>query len=146
MNRSDRRRDASGVDAEVRRPRRRLDERGSVSFEMVLILPAVILTLVAVVQVALYAHASNLVDSAAREGARSARLSGDLVSGEERAGAFLERFGDQMVSERRIETSRDGDTIAVRVTGKAPHLIPGMHLVVSGRSTGRIEQFTAVTP
>ncbi len=73
------------------------NERGSVTLEAVLVLPVLLVTIVAIIQVALFAHAANLADAAAREGARSLRLSGHVDVGRERAMSFLRDHGSQVV-------------------------------------------------
>jgi Flp pilus assembly protein TadG len=56
--------------------RRDDDECGSASLEAVLLLPVLVVSLLAIVQTALFAHASAVADAAAREGTRTARRPG----------------------------------------------------------------------
>lgn len=124
--------------------RRLRDEQGSVTLEAVLLLPVVILTIVAIVQVALFAHASRLTDAAAREGARTVRLTGETAAGKERAAAFLDRHGRQVVLRPEIGVKAEGAVASVEVTGHAVSLIPGLRLGVRGSSSGVIEGFSPV--
>jgi Flp pilus assembly protein TadG len=118
-------------------------ERGSVSLEAVLVLPAVLVTLLVIIQVALVAHASHVADAAAREGARAVRLSGSAEAGRERAVRFLDRLGRDVVLDPEVTASAAGDSVAVEVTGRAATLLPGFDLGVSGRSSGTVERFDA---
>lgn len=121
--------------------RRPYDERGSVSLEAVLVMPAVLLTFAVLIQAVLYGFASHVVASAAREGARAARLSGDPAIGRLQAERFLARFGSETVIGRQIDVNSDGHTMTVTVTGRAIHLLPGFAAGVDGRSAGPIEHF-----
>jgi hypothetical protein len=115
-----------------------------VTLEAVLLLPVVILTIMTVVQVALFAHASRLADAAAREGARTLRLSGAPEAGEERATSFLERHGSQVVLDPVVGAETRNGAGSVEVTGHAVAVIPGLSLSVRGFSSGRIEGFDPV--
>ena len=117
------------------------DERGSVSLETILILPVLLLTFAVLIQAVLHGFASHVVASAAREGARSARLSGDPASGRLQAERFIARFGSETVTNRHVDVTTDGSTMTVTVTGRATRLLPGFASEVDGRSTGPIERF-----
>jgi hypothetical protein len=121
------------------------DERGSVTLEAVLILPVLLISIMAIVQVALFAHASGLVDAAAREGTRSLRLSGQVDVGRERAMAFLRDHGAQVVLEPMVGAGSVRGVASVDVSGRAVSLLPGLSLPVHGHSAGPVEAFTAVT-
>lgn len=120
---------------------RRHDEDGSVSLETILVLPALLLTFAVLIQVVLYGFASHVVASAARQGARAARLSGDPTTGRAEAERFLARFGAQTVTDRRVDVNSDAHTMTVTVTGRAAHVLPGFAPTVDGSSTGPTEQF-----
>lgn len=124
-------------------PQRPSQESGSVALEAVLVIPAVVLTLLTVIQVALLAYSGHVADYAAREGARSFRLSGNAADGQAQAEDFLHRLGKATVLDPRITTSRAGDDAVVEVVGHAPALVPGFDLAVSGHSRGPLERFVA---
>lgn len=124
----------------MKRPR---DQRGSVSLEAVLILPVLVLSIMAIVQVVLFAHAARLADAAAREGTRALRLSGQVDNGRTRAEEFLQQHGTQMVLEPVIGARSVGDVASVDVSGRAVAVVPGLSFPVHGHSAGPIETFTA---
>ncbi len=114
------------------------------TLEAVLLLPVVLVTITAVVQVALFAHASGLADAAAREGARALRLSGESQIGRERATSFLERHGAEIVLDPIVDAGSWGGTASVEVSGHAVTLLPGLSFPVRGHSSGPVEDFTPV--
>ena len=119
-------------------------ERGSVTLEAVLVLPALLFTMMVIVQVALFAHAANLADASAREGARSLRLTGKADVGRQRAMDFLHEHGAQIVLEPVVGTQAVRGVASVEVSGRAVALLPGLSLPVHGHSAGPVEAFTAV--
>ncbi|HVW35615.1 MAG TPA: TadE/TadG family type IV pilus assembly protein [Acidimicrobiia bacterium] len=124
--------------------KRNCDEQGSVTLEAVLVLPVLLLSIMAVVQVALFAHASNLANTAAREGTRSLRLTGQDDTGRERAAEFLHDHGAQVVLEPAVVAGSRQGVASVDVSGRAVSLIPGLSFPVHGHSAGPIEAFTGI--
>jgi hypothetical protein len=116
-----------------------------VTLEAVLVLPALLFTIMAIVQVALFAHAANLADASAREGTRSLRLSGQEDVGRQRAMDFLHEHGAQIVLEPLVGAQVTRGIASVEVSGRAVTLLPGLSLPVHGHSAGQVEAFTAVT-
>jgi len=118
-------------------------DSGSVTLESVLVIPLLVLTLLAVIQVALVAYSGHVAGFAAREGARAFRLTGDAEDGRAQARDFLRHLGAVTVLEPSITASRIGDDAVVDVIGHAPALLPGFHLTVAGHSRGPLERFAA---
>jgi hypothetical protein len=116
-----------------------------VTLEAVLVLPALLFTIMTIVQVALFAHAANLADASAREGTRSLRLTGQVDVGRQRAMDFLREHGAQIVLEPVVAAQAARGVASVDVSGRAVALLPGLSLPVHGHSTGPVEAFTAVT-
>lgn len=125
--------------------KRRRDERGSVTLEAVLVLPVLLLSIMAIIQVVLFAHASRLADAAAREGARALRLSGQVDDGRTRAEGFLQEHGAQMVLEPVVGARSVGGVASVDVSGRAVAVVPGLSFPIHGHSAGPVEAFTAAT-
>lgn len=93
-----------------------------------------------VIQLALWQHADHIVESAAREGVRAARLQGGSAqSGQLEAESFLAELGGQVVTSPQVSVSRDATSTAVTVTGYAEEVVPGMHLRVRATSRGPLE-------
>lgn len=96
--------------------------------------------LMLVVQLALWEHASHVVQAAAREGTRAARLEGgSSQSGQQQAEAFLAQVGTATVTTPQVLVSRDATTATVTVSGYAEEVVPGMHLRVKAISRGQLE-------
>jgi hypothetical protein len=109
--------------------------------ETILVFSALLFTFAVLIQAVLYGFSAHVVASAAREGARAARLSGDPAIGRQQAERFLARFGSETVTNRQVSVNTDGRTMTVAVTGRAAHVLPGFAPGVDGRSTGPIERF-----
>jgi len=108
----------------------------------VLLMPVLVVTLLAIVQTALFAHASGLAEAAAREGTRTARLTGDPGAGRQRASDFLAAHGAQVVLDPVVDASAGGGVASVRVSGRAVSLLPMFVLPITASSSGPVEVFT----
>lgn len=115
------------------------------TLELTLVFPVVLFALAALVQAALWAHANHVVDAAAREGARSARLAGDPAAGRATAQTLIERHGDGVVVSPAVEAMIDGTVARVSVRGRAIPILPGLPLHLSATSLGEVERFVAPT-
>ncbi|HVW30990.1 MAG TPA: TadE/TadG family type IV pilus assembly protein [Acidimicrobiia bacterium] len=124
--------------------RRDPDESGSASLEAVLLLPVLVVTLLAIVQTALFAHASGVAAAAAREATRTARLTGDPGAGRQRASDFLAAHGAQVVLDPVVDASTRGGVASVRISGHAVKLLPLFVLPISASSSGPIESFSPI--
>lgn len=127
--------------------RRARSARGSVSIEMVILLPLALTLLFLVVQGAVYYYARSAAMSSAQDGALSASAyeSGD-AAGEQRALEFAAQIGgDGVLEDPSVEVTRDegAGTVTVTVTGTTMSLVPGWDPEVSQSATRDIEEFTA---
>lgn len=122
---------------------RRRDERGAVSIEMVVLLPALFAVLFLGMQAALYYHARTIAIAAAQEGARAAAAnqagSGDGVAA---AYAYLADAGDSLESSK-ASAQRTSTTATVTVRGHALSVIPGWRPVITQRASAEVERLTA---
>jgi len=122
-------------------------QSGSAALELVLVFPAVLFALTALVQGAMWAHGLHVVDAAAREGARAARLSGDPSAGRAGAETFLHRYGADIVRSPAVAADIKGGVARVAVRGRAVALLPGLTLPLQAASSGGVERFVpAVRP
>src|SRR3546814_17206650 len=97
--------------ASLHRRRRSRDERGSVTIQMVFLMPALFLLMFLGLQGALYYHAKQVALAAAQEGAREAGSeTGTRDAGVATANTFLQDAGgsDVMTSTSRSEERRVG--------------------------------------
>ena len=125
------------------RRRAHLDaERGSVTAELVVASPLLLLLVLLVVQFALWQHAVHVAEAAAQEGARAARLEGgNAALGEATAERFLARLGRSVVAEPEVTARRDAERARVEVRGYATAVMPFLRLPIRGASEGGVERF-----
>ena len=127
-----------------RRQRDERDEDGSVSLELAVIFPAVLLLIVAAVQAGLLFHARHLAQAAAQEALRATRqYDGTTSAGQQAATGLLTRSAGDLLASRHISIQRGADQADVRITGHALSLLPGVTLTVSANASGPVERFTA---
>src|SRR5437879_2145562 len=101
-----------------------------------------LLCLLAIVQVALWFHASHVAAAAAQEGARSARLAeGSAAAGEGKARDFLHLSAGGLLTDLVVSARRDRDSATVEVRGHVISLLPGFHPPVQAVSSGPVESF-----
>ena len=120
------------------------DERGEAATETVIVVPALLLLIMVVMQFGLWYHAQHVVQAAAQEGVRAARAEGATdADGLDRAMAFVAQVGGDSVSGAEVTSDRSLDAVTVRVSGKAPAVVPGLRLVVRAAAVSPLEEFTA---
>lgn len=120
--------------------RRRNPEEGLTSTELAVIMPVLIALVLVPFQIALWWHADQIADAAAREALDAAQVAG---AGEEdgirAAEWFLDAAGN--ITEAQVTVTRTAETVTVEVTGRAPLLVPGFDWQVTARAVGPIERF-----
>ena len=122
----------------------RLEERGSATVEAVLVIPVLMLLLLVAVQFALWAHASQVVHTAASEGDASARsYGGGSQLGEARARDVLRASQSNVLGPAVQVTVLSGDEVQVTVRARAVSILPGIQLPVSATVAGSIQEFRA---
>lgn len=119
------------------------DERGATSvIQLVLIAPALLMMMMAIVQFGLLAHARNVAEQAAQEGAASARrFDGTEASAKADALKYLTLLGPQTLTDRDVVVNRGAQNATVTITGKVLTLVPGLDLHVKESSTGPVERY-----
>ncbi len=128
------------------RPRRRPHpagsrDRGSLSLELAIIFPAVMLLIFTVIQTGLWYHARSVALSAAQRGVESARVQGaGIGQGTAVTNAFLDRAGSS-ISGRTVSGS-DGNTVRIDVSGRVDTWIPGLSLPVHQHASAARERLT----
>src|SRR4051794_16437654 len=110
-----------------RRPRRGRDERGSVSVELVILLPALFALMFLGMQAALFYHARSVAIAAAQEGARAAGgENGTESAGIQAATGFVDDAGgNDVLSGATATANRSATTVTVVVQGHSLSVIPG---------------------
>jgi Flp pilus assembly protein TadG len=116
------------------------DEKGLTSTELAVLMPVLIALVLVPFQVALWWHASQVADAAAREAVDSAQVATATEDDGMRAAEwFLDAAGN--IVDPEVTVTRTADTVSVEVTGRAPRLIPGFDWQVTAHATGPIERF-----
>lgn len=127
--------------------RRRHDERGSVSIELVILLPALFAVMFLGMQAALFYHARTVAIAAAQEGARAAGgEQGRETDGVSAANDFItEAGGDDVLAGSSASASRTTTTATVTVSGFSLSVIPGWKVRITQSATVPVERLTAPT-
>lgn len=102
-------------------------ERGSVSVELSIAFPVVLLLLMVLIQSALWFYARSAALGAAEEGARVGRLPpASTARATAAAQDFLTRTSHDLLHGTAVETSDSATLIRVEVTGTSVSLFPGL--------------------
>lgn len=128
-----------------RRPRRRCrGERGSLSIQMIVLMPLMFLAMFTGVQAALYYHARTVAIAAAQEGAREAGSeNGSRESGIGAARDFISQAGgSDTLSDSSVSGSRGATTATVTVSGHSLSVIPGWKVRITQSSSVPVERLT----
>jgi Flp pilus assembly protein TadG len=125
--------------------RRRRDDRGSVSIELVIVLPALFAVMFLGMQAALFYHARTVAIAAAQEGARAAGAEhGREADGVGAASDFLaEVGGDDVLTGTSTTANRTTTTATVTVTGFSLSVIPGWKVRITQSASVPVERLTA---
>jgi Flp pilus assembly protein TadG len=124
---------------------RRHEERGSVSIELVILLPVLFAVMLLGMQAALYYHARTVAIAAAQEGARAAGAeNGREADGRRAANAFVSEAGGDEVLQRASSTAnRTATTASVTVQGFSLSVIPGWAPMVKQSAAVPVERLSA---
>ncbi|MFI6163084.1 TadE/TadG family type IV pilus assembly protein [Micromonospora haikouensis] len=126
-----------------RRHRRRLGgDRGSVTTEVVLYAPLLMLLVLLGVQFATWGVAQLAVQHAANHALQTTRVEGGTVAaGQADAHVVLTQVAGSLVSDRQVDITRTIDTATVEISATAPRVVPFLTLDVSTRVSAPVERF-----
>ena len=115
-------------------------EEGSVSAELVVATPLLLLLLLVAVQTGVWWHATHIAESVAAHALAAARVQdGSAASGERAGRLVIAQLAGNLLADPRVSVTR-GPTVAnVEVTGSAMSVIPGLALPVRAGVTGATE-------
>ena len=118
-------------------------ERGSMSVELVILMPALLLTIFVIIQAGLWVNAREVALHAAAEGSAAATVeNGGDELGSSAALAYVEQVG--ALTGTTVIVDRTATDVTVTVTGQAPSIVPGLDLpVITQSSTSAIERWTS---
>ncbi|UMG93298.1 TadE family protein [Nocardioides sp. TF02-7] len=123
------------------RARRRDDESGASSVELVLFMPLLVFIIFLVVQFALVWFGNQAANSVARETARIARIHQDQGLALQAGQRLADQVGPGVLEDVDIDIQITGDTVRVTVTGRAQELSPIGVPRVRETVEGPIEEF-----
>ena len=106
------------------RPDPRADARGSAAVEFALVLPLVLIVVLALVQVGLFVRDRQLVEAAARAGARAAAVQDDPSEVRAMSLAAAPGLDPALTAIDIARTGTRGDPVEVRVTYTDPARVP----------------------
>lgn len=137
------RRPAHPGDDPRRAPVRR-GERGVTTTEAAVVMPALIVAIMLVFQVALLWHADQAVELAAEEAVETAQLA-DATANDGNAGAdaVLSQVGHLHAVTVTVDRDDATGLVTVAVTGRAPRVVPFGTWAVHAVAQGNIERFVA---
>ena len=120
-------------------------QAGSVTLEVAILGPALLLLIFTIVQASLWFYARSLAQSAAEEGVNAGRVYGaPATAGIARAQAFLDQHATDTLTDTSISTAGTTATqVSVQVTGHALSVLPGVGgMTVTQTAVGPIERIT----
>jgi Flp pilus assembly protein TadG len=119
-------------------------ERGSVTLEISILAPALLLLVFSIVQVSLWSYARSLALGAAQEGVAAGRSYGGVPeSGVRRANEFLTSGAGDSLHETEVRARITGSVLTVEVSGRSLSVLPGVAgLPVRQSADGPLEIFT----
>lgn len=125
--------------------RRGRHDDGSVSTELVIVLPAVIALTLLGVQAGLLFHARQVVVAAAHQGALAAASEyGTAADGQAGAEAFLAQTGDSALSSWTVSADRSDEQVVVRIVAEPYSAVPFWSVSVSGQASMPTERIVPV--
>jgi TadE-like protein len=123
-------------------------DRGSASTQLVLVVPALLLTALLVVQFALVWHARHIAQYAAQRALAAARTQhGTAADGRIQARRSLAALGSRVLTHPSVTAQRTAAQTSVRVQGTVIRVlpVPGLELHASGTASGPTERITTLT-
>jgi Flp pilus assembly protein TadG len=117
-------------------------DRGAGSAEVVIAVPLLMLLILAIVQFALWAHASSVAQATAEEALATARVQGSsAAAGQQRAQQVLGQIGSAVLVSPQVSVTRTADSATVQITATAEQVIPFFTMPVHVTVTGPVERF-----
>lgn len=124
-------------------------DEGSVTLELAIVFPVVLLVVIALVQYGMWFHARTLAQAAAAAGASVARAYGSTAdAGQSTAEEFItEHAGDQLRDAVVTVSRPNTGQVTVEIRARSLSLIPGVAgPAISQSATGPLERFTEALP
>ncbi|GAB3454478.1 TadE/TadG family type IV pilus assembly protein [Actinophytocola sediminis] len=112
------------------------------STELVIAAPLLLVTLLLIVQAAMWVHATNTAKAAATQGLAATRVhTATAADGITRAREILADLGDGPLTNPRVSVVRTAERATVEVTGITAAVLPFVRIPVHSTVTGSVERF-----
>ncbi|MEV6602771.1 TadE family protein [Kutzneria sp. NPDC051319] len=110
--------------------------------ELVIATPLLLFMLLAIVQVALWSHATHIAQAAASQGLAMARAQdGTAAAGSASAQQMLDQLDSGPLTGTSVNADRSATAASVRISGTATSVVPFLHLPVHAEAVGPVERF-----
>jgi Flp pilus assembly protein TadG len=135
------------IDSSARDGRRflwqlRTNERGSVTVELVVAMPLLMLLILLIAQFTLYLHAAHVAQAAAAEALSVARIEGGTsATGQADAQQMLKQLASGPLRDPHVTVARGATAATVEIQGTVTAVIPFVDLTVTVDSAGPVERF-----
>lgn len=118
------------------------DDRGSVTVEMLYVLPLLFTMVLLLAQAAVWWHAVHIAQATAADTLSVTRVqNGTTADGQAEANHVLDQLGRGPLHGVHVDIARGPDRAEVRITGTAASVVPFLHLAVHARAAGPVERF-----
>src|SRR6266567_2223884 len=119
-------------------------DRGALTLSYVIIVPVFLLAVMIIAQASLWYLGRQAALAAARQGADAARVVGAPLGAGPRAALAFARSAASgyLLGPSADSRGSSSTTVAIRVRGKVPSLVPGVAINVSQVARAPVEQFT----
>lgn len=125
---------------------KRLNDRGSASIQIMIIMPIVMTMLMTIIQLAMYYHAEHVTAAAAAQAVATAGADGgSRDDGRAEAERILHDTATGLLQHPTIDVQRDGDQAVVHISGQVTSLVPFLHLTATATARGPVETITGTT-
>ncbi|WP_405956894.1 TadE/TadG family type IV pilus assembly protein [Streptomyces phaeochromogenes] len=121
------------------------EDRGTVTVEMVYIIPALFTLVMLLAQATLWWHAAHIAQATTAHALAATRVEhGTAADGQNQAQRVLDQLGRGPLRGVHVNVTRGAERADVRITGTASSVIPFLHLPVRAHAAGPVERFRAV--
>lgn len=121
-------------------------DRGSVSAELVIATPLLLLMLLLIVQFAMWSHATHIAQAAASQGLAATRVqNGTTTAGHTQAEQLLKQLAGGPLTHGQVAVQRSATTASVAISGQAASVVPFLHLPVHAEASGPVEAWSNPT-
>lgn len=120
----------------------RRDDGGSVTVEMLYVLPVLFTLVLLLAQVTVWWHAVHIAQATASDALAATRVqSATTADGRAEADRVLDQLARGPLRSVRVSVTRGPDRAQVTITGTASSVVPFVHLPVHAHATGPVERF-----